>query len=142
MASTPQQSVDRLFKGIAAAALGLLFMLTAGLYEWLTQDDPAPAATSPATSRPPAAQMMADLDQHQYPASAYQQQLDSWTAKCAQDEYTLAGYVYATQQDLQKNGIRDTEYSILGELNRSTPGGTGADCKGVAAAYLVLREGQ
>jgi invasion protein IalB len=128
----------------AAFVLGCCFLLAAGLYGYLTEDDPAPAATTaaPAATRPSTAQMMADLDQHQYPASAYQQQLDSWTAKCAEDEYTLAGYVYATQQDLQQHGRGDTEFKILGELNRSTPAGAGADCKGITAAYLVLREAQ
>lgn len=134
--TTPQQSVDRLFKGIAAVAVGLLIFFTAGLYEWLTGDDPAPAATRPST-----AQMMADLDQHAYPASAYQQLLDAWSAKCSDGEYTLAGYVYASLQDLQTHGVHgDTEYSVLTGLNAATPVGTGADCKGIAAAYLVTRE--
>jgi hypothetical protein len=140
----PQQSIDRLLQGIAAVAVGLLIFLTAGLYEWLTEDDPAPATTaSQPPPQPDAAQMMADLDAHLYPASAYQQQLDSWSAKCTQGEDTLAGYVHGALQDLQKNGIRsDTEYKVLADLNRSTPDGAHANCEDIAAAYLVLREAQ
>jgi hypothetical protein len=140
----PQQSIDRLLQGIAAVAVGLLIFLTAGLYEWLTEDDPAPATTaSQPPPQPDAAQMMADLDANAYPVVAYQSLLNEWSAKCTQDQDTLAGYVYGGLQDLQKNGIRsETEFKILAELNRSTPAGTAADCKSVAAAYLVLREGQ
>lgn len=142
MASSPQQSVERLFKGIAFTIIGLLILLTAGLYEWITDDDPAPAAaTSPTTPGPGPAQMMADLDGNAYPVTTYQLLLSKWATKCTQDQATLAGYVHASLQDLQQNGIHsETEYTLLRQLNLSTPDRASTDCKAIAAAYLVLRE--
>lgn len=142
MTSTPRQPVDPLMIG-AAFVLGCLFLLAAGLYGYLTEDDPTPAATAaPSSTRPAAAQMMADLDANAYPVVAYQSLLNEWSAKCTQDQDTLAGYVYGGLQDLQKNGIRsETEYTLLRQFNLSTPDGR-TDCKGIAAAYLVLREGR
>jgi len=103
---------------------------------------PAPPKPSPTKSSP--AQMLADLDGDNHPAGDYQQVLDQLTPKCNEDEYTLASYVFATLADLRKNNIDDeTELSVLQHLNESLPDiGQKTECKQIAAAYLVLREGQ
>lgn len=94
---------------------------------------------SPSTASP--AQKLADLDGGGHAVSEYQQALDTWASRCNEDQATLAGYVYATVDDLRKNGIHDeTEYSALTHLRDSTPAGVKIKCDDVAAGYLMLRE--
>jgi hypothetical protein len=97
------------------------------------------SGSSPADPGP--AQKLADLDGGNRPSSQYQTALDTWASRCNESPEKLAGYVYATVQDLQKNGINDeTEYSALTHLRDSTPAGVKMKCEDVAAGYLTLRE--
>ncbi|MFI5976988.1 hypothetical protein [Streptomyces sp. NPDC051452] len=102
------------------------------------------AGCSTATDTPSApspAQKLADMDGDNRPASQYQRALDTWASRCNEGPEKLAGYVYATVQDLQKNGINgETEYSALTHLKDSTPAGVKMKCADVAAGYLTLRE--
>ncbi|MFG2633448.1 hypothetical protein ACGFX8_05695 [Streptomyces sp. NPDC048362] len=85
-------------------------------------------------SAPSPAQKLADMDGDNRPASQYQRALDTWASRCNERPEKLAGYVYATVQDLQKNGINDeTEYSALTHLRDSTPAGVKMKCEDVAA---------
>jgi hypothetical protein len=97
--------------------------------------------SSPAAADPGPAQKLADLDSDNRPAGDYQHALDTWASRCNESKPTLAGYVYATVDDLRKNGVNDeTEYSALVHLRDSTPAGVKTKCEDVAAAYLMLRE--
>jgi len=97
------------------------------------------SSSSPADPGP--AQKLADLDGDNRPTSQYQTALATWASRCNESPTKLAGYVYATVQDLQKNGINDeTEYSALTHLRDSTPAGAKTKCEDVAAGYLTLRE--
>jgi hypothetical protein len=103
---------------------------------------PAPVEESPDGPRvSSAAQKLADLDGGVRDAAQYQKVLDSWASRCKESERKLAGYAYATVDDLRKNGINDeTQYSALVHLKGSTPAGSKTKCEDVAAAYLVMRE--
>jgi hypothetical protein len=97
--------------------------------------------THTSTPTPGPAQKLADLDEGDRPASQYQKALNTWASRCNETKSTLAGYVYATVEDLRKNGINDeTEYSALTHLRDSTPAGVKTKCEDVAAGYLTLRE--
>ncbi|MFI9256064.1 hypothetical protein [Streptomyces sp. NPDC053069] len=91
-------------------------------------------------SAPSSAQKLADLDGGSHLVGQYQQALNTWGSRCNEDSAALAGYVYATVQDLQKNGIHETEYSALTHLRDSTPVGVKTQCADVAAAYPTSRE--
>lgn len=93
------------------------------------------AATSPA-------QQLADIDGGTRTVDDYQAALDHLSAKCTQDPAKVAGIVYATQADLQKNGVNDeTEYTVMQHLDQSIPASAGKmDCTSIAASYAVLRE--
>lgn len=103
----------------------------------------APTAAAPTSSKASPAQMLADLDHDSRPASDYQRVLDQLTPKCTEDEYRVASLVYASLDDLQKNGVRGgTEYSTLRGINDSVPAGSPRmECQQIAAAWLVLQEG-
>lgn len=95
--------------------------------------------SSPGTPGP--AQKLADLDGDVRSVDQYQQVLDTWADRCKENPEQLAGYAYATVDDLKKNGIKDeTEYSALVHLKDATPAGVKMKCEDVAASYLVLRE--
>lgn len=97
------------------------------------------SSSSPAEPGP--AQKLADLDGNVRPADQYQKALDAWAARCTERPEQLAGYAYATVEDLRKNGVTDeTEYSALVHLKDSIPAGTKMRCDDVAASYLALRE--
>jgi hypothetical protein len=54
----------------------------------------------------------------------------------------VAGIVYATWDDLQKNGLDDSMVTTERALTRSIPDSLAPTaCDQIAAAYLVLREG-
>jgi hypothetical protein len=94
--------------------------------------DPTP--TSPA-------QKLADLDGNSRSVAEYQTVLDTWAGRCTESPEKLAGYAYATVEDLRKNNVTDeTEYSVLTHLKDSTPAGMKAKCEDIAAGYLALRE--
>jgi hypothetical protein len=87
------------------------------------------------------AQKLADSDGGAHRASAYQQLLDQWATKCTEDTASLAGYVDASVGDLLKNGIAsETRYTVLQQLNQSTPDGAPTNCEDITASYLTLRE--
>lgn len=99
------------------------------------------AGCSSSTGAPGPAQKLADLDGDNRPTNQYQQALETWASRCNEDQEKLAGYVYATVDDLQKNGVKDeTEYSALVHLKDATPAGTKMRCIDVAAGYMTLRE--
>ncbi|SEC03804.1 hypothetical protein SAMN04490357_1023 [Streptomyces misionensis] len=100
------------------------------------------SSTNAAPSPSSPAQRLADLDDGSHTVSQYQKALDTWGTRCTESTTTLAGYVYATVEDLRKNGINDeSEYSALTHLRDSTPAGVKTKCEDVAAGYLALREG-
>lgn len=97
--------------------------------------------TTPAPNSVSAAQKLADLDGDVRPVDQYQAALDAWAARCNEGPEQLAGYAYATVEDLRKNGVTDeTEYSALVHLKDAVPAGMKMKCEDVAASYLVLRE--
>lgn len=101
------------------------------------------APTTPAADTPTSpAQKLSDTDGGTRTVDDYQAALDHFSAKCTQDQAHVAGIVYATQDDLQKNGVNDeTEYTVMQHLDQSIPASMGkTDCTSIAAAYLVLRE--
>ena len=99
------------------------------------------SSSSSSTNGPSPAQKLADLDGGNRPTSQYQKALNTWASRCNESPEKLAGYVYATVDDLQKNGIKDeTEYTALTHLRDSTPAGVKTKCEDVAAGYLTLRE--
>jgi len=90
---------------------------------------------------PSPAQKLADLDGGSHSVTEFQTALDAWAARCKESPEKLAGYTYATVEDLQKNGVTDeTEYSALTHLKAATPVGMKTKCEDVAAGYLALRE--
>lgn len=103
----------------------------------------APPSVAPTSPKASPAQMLADLDHDSRPASDYQRVLDQLTPKCTEDEYRVASLVYASLDDLQKNGVRGgTEFSTLQGINDSIPAGSPRlGCQQIAAAWLVLQEG-
>ncbi|MEZ0064880.1 hypothetical protein ABIA32_000868 [Streptacidiphilus sp. MAP12-20] len=107
-----------------------------------TSSDQAPPAADTTTAAPSAAQKLADLDGDSQPVTDYQAALQHLAAKCTQDLDKVAGIVFATQADLQKNNVKDeTEYSVIQHLDQSIPASAGKmDCVGQAAAYATLRE--
>lgn len=75
--------------------------------------------------------------------SKYQSALDSLKPLCTEDEATLASEIWASWKDLKSNGVSDeTILSLMAHITQSVPSGGAAptDCRGVMAAYLVLRE--
>lgn len=99
------------------------------------------AGCSSTLGEPGPAQKLADLDGRAHPTSQYQTALDTWASRCEETRETLAGYVYATVEDLRKNGVREeTEYSALVHLKDATPSEVTMKCADIAAGYLALRE--
>jgi hypothetical protein len=105
-----------------------------------------PAAQSSAAAHTPAYTLAAD-DLNHAPDNAivanYQTALDGLKPLCTEkDEYTLASEIWASQQDLIKNGIKDeTNLTLIGHIKASIPANSApVDCRGVMAAYLTLRE--
>jgi hypothetical protein len=122
---------------LLAASLALTGCATS-----IPDDMPDPGTTSrPDPGTPGPAQKLADLDGGSHSVAAYQTALDAWAARCTESPEKLAGYTYATVEDLRKNNVTDeTEYSALTHLKDSTPAGMKTKCEDIAAAYLTLRE--
>lgn len=109
--------------------------------------DPAPADSSPAVPETPSpsasrsdAQILADYDHDAYPVADYQRLLDRLGPYCSEPVHKVAGEVWASQQDLAKNGVTATNLEVLRHLEGAASVGPREDCGGLLAAYLVLRE--
>jgi hypothetical protein len=106
---------------------------------------PTPASNATANTNSPA-YVLAMYDSKTHPDLAtvtrYQAALDSLEPFCTEDEATLAGEVWSSWNDLQKNGVSDeTNLSLIGHIKESIPqGAVPTDCRQVMAAYLVMRE--
>jgi hypothetical protein len=113
-------------------ATALLAVVCLALAGCSSSGDPTPSSP---------AQKLADLDGGTHSVGDYQTALDAWAARCKESPEKLAGYAYATVEDLQKNSVMDeTEYSALTHLKDATPTGLKTKCEDVAAGYLALRE--
>ena len=135
---------------LIAAGVGVVVLIF-GVIGMLTdpkafQDQPvaapssaAPASPSPTTSRSDA-QLLADYDQDAYPVADYQRLLDELRPFCTEPIPKVAAEVWASQQDLAKNGITATSLEVLRHLEGAASAGPREDCGGLLAAYLVLRE--
>ncbi|MGW3025851.1 hypothetical protein [Streptomyces sp. NPDC001221] len=99
------------------------------------------SSSASSSTTPGPAQKLADLDGDVRPVDQYQKALDAWATRCSEGPEQLAGYAYATVEDLQKHGVTDeTEYSALVHLKDAVPAGTKTKCEDIAASYLILRE--
>ena len=127
-----------------AILLAATLPLLAGCFAEPSTSDSTPGAAGSsvaATRTPGPAQKLADLDGGVRSVDEYQKALDAWAARCTEKPEQLAGYAYATVEDLRKNGVTDeTEYSALVHLKDAVPAGVKMKCEDVAASYLVLRE--
>ena len=75
-------------------------------------------------------------------AVALQQAMDDLAPSCTGSEDDLAGLAYAGVTDLSKHGISSTAVDVMSQIKNSIPASAAPmDCKGVLAAWLVLREG-
>ena len=87
---------------------------------------------------------MADMKAAPNPTTVahYQAALDGLKPLCTENEATLAGEIWASWNDLEKNGVTDeTNLSLIGRIKASIPQtAASTDCGQVMAAYLVLRE--
>jgi hypothetical protein len=108
---------------------------------------PSPTPAPPSIDTSSAAYKLAQYDLGSSPSASdvatYQTALDGLLPYCTEkDEMKLAGQIWASWQDLKKNGINDeTNLTLISHIETSIPDSIKpTDCQGIMAAYLVLRE--
>lgn len=73
--------------------------------------------------------------------AAHKTALNELKPLCAEDETTLSAEISNARNDLLKNGIAESNLSIMQHLRDSVPAKYApTECKGIVAAYLILRE--
>lgn len=136
---------------VTVIVLLFIFIVATGASK---DNSPQPAtAAKPATSTSQTPQMdtqspaykLADYDLNHAPDAAtvaqYQTALDGLRPLCTEPEDKIAAEIWASWQDLEKNGVTDeTNLTLIGHIKDSVPDGTVVNCQGVMAAYLTLRE--
>jgi hypothetical protein len=148
-------------KKLLYSAIGVIVLVLIILYAiGSNMPDTAPQQTAqkaqPVASEPPsspttasvksAASKLAFADLGHVPDAAtvakYQSALDSLKPLCTENEATLAGEIWGSWKDLVDNQVTDeTNLSLISHITQSIPSdSTPTDCRGVMAAYLVLRE--
>jgi hypothetical protein len=130
--------------GVAVLLVSGLIMHAVAPHKDAAKTDASPSPSStPASSAPVVrsdAQILADYDGDTYPVTAYQRALDKLRPHCTESTHQVAAETYGAQQDLAKHDITETNFQVLEHLEGAASAGPREDCRGLLAAYLVLRE--
>ncbi len=136
---------------------GIIILIVWFLWSFFSSSGPSIASTpSTTTVATPVVQSdsqssaykLAVYDSHPNPNIAtvaqYQSALNALKPLCTENESALAGEIWASWSNLESNGVTDeTILSLMSHIQDSIPKSMGpTNCKGVMAAYLVLREPQ
>ena len=128
--------------GPVALALFVLVAMTAPPRPATTDTQAAQTTTAPESPAYKLALYDASYAPDTTTVAKYQSELDALKALCTEDEATLASEIWASWKDLESNKVTDeTNLSLMAHIAQSVPSSAApTDCRGVMAAYLVMRE--